>query len=108
MVGHYDSLHAREVIRFDHVTLTPVQAASAVATDTPPLPLASQTSPLRSADGRPAQAADVTLTRRAARPIELQSNKRRLGACDLGRLDEIASRVIFRAQFVCESLCATV
>ena len=91
MVGHYDSLHARE---FDHVTLTPVQAASAVATDTPPL---SSQSPLRSADGRPAQAADVTLTRRAARPIELQSNKRRLGACDLGRLDEIASRVIFRA-----------
>ena len=29
MVGHYDSLHAREVIQFDHVTLTPVQAASA-------------------------------------------------------------------------------
>ena len=67
MVGHYDSLRARE---FDHVTLTPVQAASAVATDTPPLPLASQ-SPLRSADGRPAQAADVTLTQRAAPPIEL-------------------------------------
>ena len=42
MVGHCDSLHAREVIRFDHVTVTPVQAASAVATDTPPLPLASQ------------------------------------------------------------------
>ena len=31
-----------EVVRFDHVTLAPVQAASAVATDTPPLPLASQ------------------------------------------------------------------
>ena len=29
-----------EVVRFDHVTLAPVQAASAVATDTPPLPLA--------------------------------------------------------------------
>ena len=51
----------------------------------------------RSADGRPAQAADVTLTQRATRPIELRSNKRRLGAWDLDRVDDIASRVIFRA-----------
>ena len=30
--------------------------------------------------GRPAQAADVTLTQRATRPIDLRSNKRRFGA----------------------------
>jgi hypothetical protein len=41
--------------RLDHVPLTPVQAASAVATNKPLLPLASKPSSFRNADGRPAR-----------------------------------------------------
>ena len=48
----------------------------------------------------------VPLTQRATRPIQPQSNKRRLGP-DLDRRDEIASRVIFERILVCELLCAT-
>ncbi len=65
------SRRARAANRLDRIALTPGAAALALAINTHWVPFLPKASSPHGADGRPAQIADVTLTRRAAGRLKL-------------------------------------